>query len=115
MKKLATRALSSLALLSLLATVPALAADLTLPQLIEKNHQARGGDAAWKALKGVKLEGSFEVGPGMVAPFLLFYSFPGKMRMEFDMQGIKAVQVVDGEEGWPLYLARYSGLFTGGS
>ena len=54
MKKLATRAFSSLALLSLLAAAPAAAADLTLPQLIEKNHQARGGDAAWKSLKGIK-------------------------------------------------------------
>lgn len=95
MKKLAT-----LALLSLLAAAPAFAAELTLPQLLEKNHQARGGDAAWKALKGVRLEGVFEVAPGMSAPFVLVYSGTDRMRMDFEMQGMKVTQVLDKGTGW---------------
>lgn len=95
MKKITT-----LALLSLLAAAPAFAAELTLPQILEKNHQARGGDAAWKALKGVKLEGVFEVAPGMTAPFTLVYSGDNRMRMDFEMQGMKVTQVLDGDKGW---------------
>jgi outer membrane lipoprotein-sorting protein len=95
MKKLAT-----LALLGIFAAAPAFAADLTLPQLLEKNHQARGGKAAWDAAKTVRVEGTFELGPGMVAPFTLVFVRPDKLRMDFEMQGMKASQVVDGEKGW---------------
>lgn len=95
MKKLAT-----LALLSLLAASPALAEDLTLSQLLEKNHEARGGKAAWDAAKTVRVQGTFEVGPGMVAPFTLVFVRPDKMRMDFELQGMKATQAYDGDSGW---------------
>lgn len=92
--------LVSLALLGVLAAAPAFAQDLTLPQLIEKNNEARGGKAAWEAAKVVRVEGTFEMGPGMVAPFTLVFAQPNKMRMDFEIQGIKATQAFDGEGGW---------------
>lgn len=92
--------LLSLALLGVLAAAPAFSADLTLPQLIEKNHQARGGKAAWEAVKSARISGAFEVGPGMAAPFTLVFVRPDKLRMDFEVQGMKASQVVDGEKGW---------------
>ncbi len=90
----------TLAMLSLLAVAPAFAEDLTLKQLLEKNQEARGGKKAWDAAKVVRVQGTFEVGPGMVAPFTLVFSRPDKMRMDFELQGMKATQAYDGESGW---------------
>lgn len=78
----------------------AFAADLTLPQLIEKNNQARGGKAAWDAAKSLRVTGSLELAPEMVAPFSLVAVQPAKFRMDFEFQGVKATQAYDGETGW---------------
>jgi outer membrane lipoprotein-sorting protein len=38
--------------------------------------------------------------PGMEAPFTIYFKQPNKMRMEFELQGMKAIQAYDGESGW---------------
>jgi outer membrane lipoprotein-sorting protein len=98
MNKIAKLALP-VALLATLAS-NALAADLTLPQLIEKNNQARGGKAAWDAAKSLRVTGTFELAPEMVAPFTLVLVKPDLFRMDFEFQGMQASQVFDGQVGW---------------
>jgi hypothetical protein len=98
MNKIAKLALPAALLAALGST--AFAADLTLPQLIEKNNQARGGKVAWEAAKAVRVTGSFELAPQMVAPFTLVYVRPDRFRMDFEFQGVQASQAFDGETGW---------------
>lgn len=91
---------SWLACLFVLSLSPVQAEEMSLDQLIEKNIEARGGRAAWKAAKSARMEGSFMVAPGIEAPFTIYFKQPNKMRMEFELQGMKAVQAFDGESGW---------------
>ncbi len=74
----------------------------TVDELIEKNIQARGGREKIKAVQSIRYTGKMMVGPGMEAPFVRESARPNKMRMEFTIQGMTAVQTFDGTNAWAL-------------
>jgi hypothetical protein len=124
--------------------LPQLSAD----QIVERNVAARGGAAAWAAVKSMTLAGRMDGGPerkdgGRVAelsapgarhskvearaaglaamkasapvaprqiqlPFRMSLQRPNQSRVEIDFQGLTAVQVWNGQNGWKLrpYLGR---------
>lgn len=86
-------------LLSSFMALGAQADDMTLDQLIAKNAEARGGEAAFDAVKSAKVSAKMNMG-GMEAPMTLYIKEPGKMRMDVEIQGATITQAWDGEAGW---------------
>ena len=74
----------------------------TADELIEKNIQARGGREKMQAIQSLRMTGKIMVGPGIEAPFVRETSRPNKIRMEFTIQGMTAVQTYDGTDAWAL-------------
>ncbi|MEM1204432.1 MAG: hypothetical protein AAGN66_14460 [Acidobacteriota bacterium] len=99
MSKISLKPVLVLAVL-LLAALPAAAEEMTLDQVVAKNMEARGGEDAWEAIKSVKIVGQMAMGQGIEAPFTIYFKRPDKMRLEFQFQGMTAVQAYDGSEGW---------------
>jgi outer membrane lipoprotein-sorting protein len=83
-------------------TLPVLAE--TVDEIVEMNLEARGGKDAWLAVETVKMTGKMQMGGGAAGaievPFTVENKRPGKIRLEFTMQGMTAVQAFDGETGW---------------
>lgn len=77
----------------------AFAADPTLEEILASNLEARGGQAAFDAIKTVRASGKMTMGP-MELPMVLETQRPDLIRMEFTMQGMTAVQAFDGTQGW---------------
>lgn len=118
---------------TLAADPAAQAPSLTVAQVLERNAQARGGAANWRAVKSLSWSGKMEAGGnsrptlampmskdkgGMPAPrpteqvqlpFVLKMERPRKSRLEIQFDGQTAVQVYDGEHGWKVrpYLNRH--------
>jgi len=95
----------TVSLLVLLLTVSfAFAAEVD--QIIDQNLEAKGGKAAWQELKSVRLKGAMRVEGGAAGavemPFVVEMAKPDKVRIEFTMQGMTAVQAFDGEVGWAI-------------
>jgi hypothetical protein len=84
--------IASAALAALLLTTPALAADLTATDIIEKNRAARGG-AALAALKSVQMEGKL-IFPG---GFELTYN---ELRSGGAVRSEAALQAYGGKSAW---------------
>src|SRR6185295_11941773 len=74
----------------------------TADEVIEKNIQARGGLAKIKSVQSIRATGKRTFGPGIEAPFVIEFARPGKMRLEFVIQGMTAVITSDGTSGWQL-------------
>lgn len=98
--------------------------NLTAAQIVERNVAARGGLAAWHAVKTMTWSGQLEAGgnnrptlamPGpqakgamppprpreqMQLPFVLDMKRPRMSRLEISFNGQEAVQVYDGGHGW---------------
>jgi outer membrane lipoprotein-sorting protein len=83
---------------------------LNADQVVEKNVAARGGFAAWHAVRSITLSGKMEAG-GKVdtyLPYTLQVKRPNKQRLVIEFAGHTSVQVYDGKNGWKLrpYLNR---------
>ena len=91
----------ALALGAALLALPAIArqAELTLDQVLARHYEAIGGKDAWKNLQGMKQTGKMSMA-GMEAPFTVYNKRPNKLRVEFEIQGMKGMQVFDGKDGW---------------
>ncbi len=74
----------------------------TADELIEKNIQARGGREKMKAVQSLRMTGKALLGPGIEAPFVRESARPNKVRLEFTVQGMTAIQTYDGTEAWAL-------------
>ena len=96
------------AVAAVLGALAAPAAAQTVDEIVARNAEARGGAAAWRALRSMRLSGRMELGHGVAVPFRLELKRPLKMRLEFDFDGQTAVQTYDGAAGWKLapYLGR---------
>jgi hypothetical protein len=111
------------------ADIPASAAKLSAPEIVDKNVAARGGLQAWRTVRTMSLMGKLGVGgnqraalpvPGaerrgarprpvstrpveeVQLPFVMELARPRKMRFELQFNGQTAVQVFDGAQGWKL-------------
>ena len=86
--------------------LPTMAAE----QIADKNAAARGGLAAWKAVKTLTMTGKLDAGGAerTLLPFTLQQKRPHKQRFTIDFSGQTSVQVFDGEHGWKYrpYLGR---------
>lgn len=100
-------ALVAAALLSRAATAnvqPAAAPQsaLTAEQVVERNAEARGGLAKWRAIHNMVWTGQMEGGsadlPAM--QFLLMQARPNKTRFEVNALGQHSLRVFDGTQGW---------------
>ncbi|MEM8962141.1 MAG: hypothetical protein AAGD38_11730 [Acidobacteriota bacterium] len=83
----------------LLVSLPIAAEEMSVDDIIAKNVEARGGMDAIKAIESAKMMGAMNMG-GMEAPIVYAWERPNKLRIEFTMQGMTAVQAYDGETGW---------------
>jgi len=92
--------------IAVLAAIPSFAADLTVDEIVASNLEAKGGEEAWKALETGKMTGTMRMGGGaagaMEMPFTVEFKKPHRIRLEFTMQGMTAVQAFDGEIGWAI-------------
>jgi outer membrane lipoprotein-sorting protein len=86
------------------ADVSTAPAKLTAAQIVEKNVEARGGLAAWRAVETMSMSGKMEAGgtQNIELPFVLEMKRPRKARFELKFKGQTAVQVYDGLNGWKL-------------
>jgi outer membrane lipoprotein-sorting protein len=78
----------------------------SLEEVIANNLEAKGGKEAWLAVQTAKMSGTMRMGGGAAGaiemPFTIEYRRPDKVRLEFTMQGMTAVQAFDGETGWAI-------------
>lgn len=85
---------------ALLLSLPAMAADLTVDEILARNIEAKGGKDKLSALKSVRFSGKMALGGGMEAPFTMTKARPQQMRLEFTIQGMTGIQAYDGATGW---------------
>src|SRR4051794_31812700 len=72
----------------------------TADELVNKYLDAMGGKDKLAGLNSVKMTASVDIGPDMKAPMTI-YSINNKgTRMEFEIQGMKLVQAMEGDSGW---------------
>lgn len=76
----------------------------TVDELIAKNVEAKGGQAALDAIKSTRVEGRLVVNQGQIE---LKYSEtrkrPGKVRTDAVFQGMNLIQAYNGTSGWKVY------------
>jgi hypothetical protein len=79
-------------------------AKLSAAQIAERNVQARGGLAAWRAVQSIQMSGLLDAGGSNNArlPYTLQMKRPHYQRVTIQFQGQTAVQVYDGQNGWKL-------------
>jgi hypothetical protein len=77
---------------------------LDAEQIAQRNAQARGGLAAWRAVHSIQMSGLLDAGGTGNArlPFTLQMKRPHYQRVALEFQGRTALQVYDGSNGWKL-------------
>ena len=94
--------LLGLTLLASLAGLASPARAVTADELIAKNIQARGGIDKLHAIVSMHTVGKLRLGGGLEAKTETFAIAPDKMRFEFTLQGLTAVNAWDGQQGWAI-------------
>ncbi len=83
-----------------------LASAETLEEILAKNLEVRGGEDAILAVQSTRSSGTMRMGGSaagaLEVPFTAEFKRPDKVRIEFTMQGMTAVQAYDGKVGWAL-------------
>jgi outer membrane lipoprotein-sorting protein len=90
------------ALVCALVPQPAAAQDLDINDILARYYQAIGGLDAWKSVKSMKVTGKMSMRRGMEVPFTRLVKRPGKIRIEFTMQGMTGIRAFNGETAWML-------------
>lgn len=90
------------ALLLMAWPLVAVAAEPSLQTILSANLEARGGAAAWKAVRSLRLTGTIDVGDGQRSPLTVEFKRPQKVRVEFLVQGERGVQAFDGTTAWAI-------------
>jgi outer membrane lipoprotein-sorting protein len=72
----------------------------TADELIEKSLQAIGGRPKIDAVKSVRMTGKMLAPQGLEIPMTMEYKEPDKLRTEATVQGMTAIQALNGKEGW---------------
>jgi hypothetical protein len=78
------------------------AAAQTADELVQKNIEAKGGLEKIKALKSVRMTGTFDGGGGFHARVGQENMRPNLVRETFSLQGMTGVQAYDGSTGWQI-------------
>lgn len=92
--------LRSLVALLLFVALPASLAAQTVDEVVAKYLAARGGLERVKATTSLRMNGRLTVGSGPAGPFSMELKRPGKLRVEFLLDGQRVVQAYDGTKGW---------------
>jgi len=87
-------------LLAGLFGLSATASAITADELIAKNLQAHGGADKLRAITSLHEVGKYRLGGGLEAKVETFGVAPDKLRFEFTLQGLTAINAWDGHEGW---------------
>ena len=75
----------------------------TVDELIAKNIEAKGGADAVHALQSLKASGKMLVNQGQIElGFTEVRKRPNNVRAEVSLQGMTAVNAIDGDEGWKI-------------
>jgi outer membrane lipoprotein-sorting protein len=72
---------------------------VTVEELIARNIEARGGLEKIKAIRSMRMTGTISIGNTRM-PSVLEIKRPDKTRLEFTLEGQKAVQAYDGSTPW---------------
>ena len=77
-------------------------APLSVDQIVERNIAARGGLAAWRAVKTLTIAGELDAGgkPNHELAFVLKEKRQRKSRLEIVFKDQTSLQVYDGAQGW---------------
>jgi hypothetical protein len=76
----------------------------TVDELVAKNIQAKGGQAALDAIKTIRFEGRLLINQGQVElKFTETKERPGKVRTEAVLQGMNLINAYDGTSGWKIF------------
>jgi hypothetical protein len=89
-------------LLAGLFGLSASASAITADELIAKNLAAHGGADKLRAITTMHTLGKYRLGGGLEAKTETFGISPDKLRFEFTLQGLTAVNAWDGHEGWAI-------------
>jgi hypothetical protein len=89
-------------LLAGLVGLSATASAITADELIAKNLAAHGGADKLRAITSMHTLGKYRLGGGLEAKTETFGIAPDKLRFEFTLQGLTAVNAWDGHEGWAI-------------
>lgn len=83
-------------------SLPAFAADgaPTADELVAKNLHARGGAEKLRAISSMHAVGKMRLGGGIDAKTEIFAVTPDKIRFEFSLQGLTAINAWDGKQAW---------------
>lgn len=90
--------------LLIVSTALALAGTATaadLDEVLSCNYETLGGLDSIRSVESARMTGTMTMGP-MQAPFTIEFLPPDRVRMEFEIQGMTAVQAYDGETGWAI-------------
>jgi len=100
------RATTTVLVLCGLALMCGTATAQTVDEIVAANLEAKGGEAAWMAVETGRMTGTMRIVGGaagaMEMPFVVEFKKPHKIRLEFTMQGMTAIQAYDGETGWAI-------------
>jgi len=100
------RAKTAVLLACMLMTFAGSSTAMTAEEIIAANLEAKGGEEAWRALETARMTGTMRMGGGaagaMEMPFTVEFKAPDKVRLEFTMQGMTAIQAFDGTTGWAI-------------
>ena len=76
----------------------------TVDELVAKNLEAKGGQAALEAIKTIRFEGRLLVNQGQLElKFSETKQRPGKARTDAVLQGMNLVQAYNGASGWKIF------------
>ena len=73
----------------------------SLDDVLKCNYETLGGLDNIKSVESARMTGTMTMGP-MQAPFVIEFQQPNRVRLEFEVQGMTAVQAYDGETGWAI-------------
>lgn len=80
------------------------AATPTVDELVAKNLEAKGGQAALEAIKTIRFKGRLLVNQGQLEMKLTeTKKRPGKVRTDAVLQGMNLVQAYNGTSGWKIF------------
>jgi len=75
-------------------------AELTVEEIVARSIEARGGLEKIQSIQTLKESGHVTAGANRGARVTRERKRPGRMRIEFTVQGVTSVQVFDGQHGW---------------